>query len=114
MSTYHVNKDDLPSSSTSHRFEGHDFGDVPLSFHWTDAPPGTGPKLHRHPYAEVFVIQDGQVTFTVDDETIEASGGEIVIVPAGHPHKFVNAGPGPARHLDIHTSSQMSTEWLEN
>ena len=29
-----------------------------------DAPLGSGPRLHRHPYEEVFVIQDGTVTFT--------------------------------------------------
>lgn len=108
-----VHKDDLPHSATSHRFDGHAFGAVGVSFFWTDAPPGTGPRLHRHPYAEVFVIQEGCVSFTVGDETIEVSGGDIVVVPAGQPHKFVNLGPGPARHLDIHSSERMSTEWLE-
>jgi quercetin dioxygenase-like cupin family protein len=111
--THPVRKEDLPHSGTAHRFEGHAFGNVRLSFFWTDAPPGTGPRLHRHPYAEIFVIQEGRVDFTVGDETIEATGGQIVIVPAGRPHKFVNTGPGPARHLDLHGSGRMSTEWLE-
>jgi mannose-6-phosphate isomerase-like protein (cupin superfamily) len=113
MATYLVGKDDLPHSGTAHRFDGHAFGDVGVSFFLTDAPPGTGPGLHRHPYAEVFVIQEGRVTFTVGDETVEATGGQIVIVPAGQPHKFVNAGAGPARHLDLHASGRMITEWLE-
>jgi quercetin dioxygenase-like cupin family protein len=108
-----VNKHDLPHSGTAHRFDGHAYGGVDLSFFWTDAQPGTGPRLHRHPYAEIFVIQDGRVLFTVGDETIEASGGQIVVVPAGTPHTFVNLGPGPARHVDLHTSERMSTEWLE-
>lgn len=109
-----VREDELPYSGTAHCFDGHAFGDVGLSFFWTDAPPGTGPKLHRHPYAEIFVIQDGNVTFTVGDKTVEATGGQIVIVPAGEPHEFINTGPGIARHLDLHTSNRMGTERLED
>lgn len=108
-----IHQDDLPHSATSHRFEGDEFGDVGVSFFLTDAPPGTGPRLHRHPYEEVFVVQEGNVTFTIGDETIEATSGHIVIAPAGRPHTFVNAGPGRSRHIDIHTSPKMTTEWLE-
>jgi mannose-6-phosphate isomerase-like protein (cupin superfamily) len=78
-----------------------------------DAPPGGGPKLHRHPYEEVFVIQDGTVTFTAGDETIEASGGQVVVVPGGVPHKFANTGEGRLRQVDIHASDRFITEWLE-
>ncbi len=78
-----------------------------------DAPPGSGPKLHRHPYEEVFVIQDGTVTFTAGDETIEATGGQVVVVPAGVAHKFTNSGTGRLRQVDIHASDQFVTEWLE-
>jgi hypothetical protein len=34
------------------------------------------------------------------------------VVPAGVPHKFVNSGTGRTRHIDIHTSRRMTTEWL--
>jgi mannose-6-phosphate isomerase-like protein (cupin superfamily) len=78
-----------------------------------DAPPGSGPRLHRHPYEEVFVIQDGTVTFTAGDETIEASGGQVVVVPGGFPHKFVDTGEGRLRQVDIHASDRFITEWLE-
>lgn len=103
---------DLPRGETSARFEGQTYG-VPVSFFWTDAAAGTGPALHRHPYAEVFVVQEGNVTFSVGGETIAARGGQIVVVPAGLPHRFVNAGPGRSRHLDIHPTGRMVTEWLE-
>jgi mannose-6-phosphate isomerase-like protein (cupin superfamily) len=78
-----------------------------------DAPPGGGPKLHRHPYEEVFVIQEGTATFTAGDETIEASGGQVVIVPGGVPHKFVNTGECRLRQVDIHANNRFITEWLE-
>ena len=59
------------------------------------------------------MIQDGTVTFTAGDETIEASGGQVVVVPGGVPHKFVNTGEGRLRQVDIHASDQFITEWLE-
>jgi len=78
-----------------------------------DAPPGGGPRLHKHPYEEVFVIQNGTATFTAGDETIEAHGGQVVIVPGGVPHKFVNTGEDRLRQVDIHANDRFITEWLE-
>jgi mannose-6-phosphate isomerase-like protein (cupin superfamily) len=49
----------------------------------------------------------------VGGDTIEATGGQIVVAPAGAPHKFTNTGTGRARHMDIHTSARMDTAWLE-
>src|ERR687891_1159379 len=67
-----------------------------------DAPPGDGPRLHRHPYEEVFVVQEGSATFTAGDDVIEARGGQVVVVAAGVAHKFVNSGDGRLRQVDIH------------
>ena len=61
---------------------------------FVDAPPGGGSRLHRHPYEEVFVVQEGSATFTAGDDVIEATGGQVVVVPAGVAHKFVNSGAG--------------------
>jgi quercetin dioxygenase-like cupin family protein len=101
------------SRGTAHRFEGYMHGDPDVSFFLIDAPPGAGPGLHTHPYAEVFVIQEGGVNFTVGGDVIEAKVGRILVVPAGVPHKYVNSGTGRARHVDIHTSGLMVTAWLE-
>jgi mannose-6-phosphate isomerase-like protein (cupin superfamily) len=107
-----VNATDLPGK-TSRQFEGYRYGDVPVSFFLSATPPGRGPSLHTHPYAEVFVVQSGRLTFVVGDQTIEATAGQIVIAPAGVPHKFTNTGSAIAQHVDIHTSAQMQTTWLE-
>jgi quercetin dioxygenase-like cupin family protein len=109
--THVIEKDELPHSETAYRFEGYLHGDANVSFFLIDALPGGGPGLHTHPYAEVFVIQDGEVTFTVGEDTVEARAGQILVVPAGVSHKYVNSGR--ARHIDIHTSGRMRTEWLE-
>ena len=108
-----VERDDLPGSGTAHRFEGHLHGGPDVSFFLVDAPPGGGTGLHTHPYEEVFVVQEGEVAFTVGDAVIEARAGQILVVPPGVPHKYVNSGTGRARHVDIHASRRMVTGWLE-
>jgi quercetin dioxygenase-like cupin family protein len=108
-----IDRDELPHSGSAHRFEGYLYGDANVSFFLSEAPPGQGPKLHTHPYAEVFVVQEGDLTFTVGDDIIEATGGQIFVAPAGVPHKFVNSGTGRTRHIDIHTSRRIATQWLE-
>ncbi len=109
-----IKRDDLPYSGNSYELEGYLVGEVPASLIFFEGPPGSGPRLHRHPYAEIFVVQEGNATFTVGDATIEATGGQILVAPAGVPHKFVNSGSGPLRQLDIHTSDRFVTEWLED
>lgn len=75
--------------------------------------PGGGPRLHKHPYPEVFVIRSGRALFTVGGERIEASAGEILVAPRDTPHKFENLGPGPLETIDIHQNGRFITEWLE-
>jgi mannose-6-phosphate isomerase-like protein (cupin superfamily) len=104
---------DLAAGETTHEFQGHHH-DAGVSFIVIDAPPGSGPKLHKHPYDEVFVVQEGAVTFTAGEEVIEVSAGQVVVVPAGVPHKFVNSCAGRLRQIDIHASKQFVTEWLED
>jgi len=71
-----------------------------------------GPKLHRHPYGETFIVEEGDVLFTVGESTIEAAAGDVVVVPAGAPHKFVSRG-ATHRQVSIHLVARMETEWLE-
>jgi mannose-6-phosphate isomerase-like protein (cupin superfamily) len=107
MMAHVIAKDELSHSTIAHKFEGYRYGGVDVSFFLVDSPPGSGPRLHEHPYEEVFVVQEGDATFTVGDATIEATGGQIVVVPAGVPHKFVNSGTGPLRQVDIHPSERI-------
>ena len=66
-----INLADPARGEYTDEFQGfhHDAG---VSFIMVDAPPGGGPKLHRHPYEEVFVVQEGTATFTAGEEMIEA------------------------------------------
>jgi mannose-6-phosphate isomerase-like protein (cupin superfamily) len=85
-------------------FQGEAYGDIPLSFFWMQLPPDEGPVLHFHPYDEIFLILEGQATFTLGESTREVAAGNIVIGPANVPHKFSNAGSGILRIVTLHPS----------
>lgn len=93
------------------RFEGADHG-IGISAFVVDAAPGRGPAPHQHPYAEIFVLQEGHISVTIGDETAEAHGPQVIIAPADTPHRFTNLGPGRALMVNIHAAEKMTTEWL--
>jgi quercetin dioxygenase-like cupin family protein len=103
--------DELPRGENSATFNGHENG-AQVSFFLSHNKPGTGPKLHRHAYEETFIVEEGDVLFTVDGTTIEAKAGDIVVVPPGAAHKFVSRG-ATHRQISIHPVARMETEWLE-
>jgi mannose-6-phosphate isomerase-like protein (cupin superfamily) len=102
---------DLPFSNIAHELVGEDH-DVDACVIFVDAPPGLGPSLHTHPYAEILIVQEGLGSFTVGDERREVGAGEVLIVPAGTPHAFTNTGETNLRQIDIHLSRSFQTEWL--
>ena len=104
--------DDLEHTHHAHEFVGAEHGDVPFSIILVHSQPGVGPKLHRHPYAEVFVVESGEATFQIGDETVVVGGGHIVVSPPGEAHGFTNTGPGELRLTAIHGAGRFNTEWL--
>lgn len=74
--------------------------------------PGVGPRLHRHPYAETFVIRRGSATFTVGPQELVGRAGQVIVVPADTPHTFTT-GPDGYEAVHIHASPRFVTEWLE-
>lgn len=86
-------RDSLPWSAIAHEFVGSDHGGVPFTFLLVEAPAGSGARLHKHPYVDV-------------------DAGQIVVIPAGQPHGFVNSGEDVLRQVDIHGAPEFSTEWL--
>jgi quercetin dioxygenase-like cupin family protein len=102
------NRDTLGDGS----FKGVDRG-ATISVILDRSEPGRGPRLHRHPYDETWIVHDGSLTFQIDDQEYQARPGDIVIVPPGAAHKFTNNGPGRSDLVCIHANPTMVTEWLE-
>ncbi|WP_241523997.1 cupin domain-containing protein [Oceaniglobus indicus] len=89
--------------------EGVDLGvDATLLFFETEEV-GKGPKLHWHPYAEIFIILEGSAAYTIGDQQLTAHAGDVLVGPATIPHSFRNLGPGRLRTLDVH----MSDCWVQ-
>ncbi len=103
---------ELPFSVIAHELVGDDHG-VGVCVLFIDAAPGDGPRLHRHPYEEISIVQEGEARFVAGDEERVAGAGDIVVVPADTPHAFRNTGAGPLRQVDVHVSPRFATEWLE-
>ena len=82
-------------------FEGRDDG-VETSVYVTTFEPGDGPRLHRHPYPEVFLVEDGHALFHADGRRYAVDAGHFVVVPAQTPHRYENAGPGTLRVMSVH------------
>ena len=104
--------DDLEHTRHAHELVGAEHGDVPFSVILVHSQPGVGPKLHRHPYAEVFIVEAGQATFRIGDQTVLVEEGHIVISPSGEAHGFTNTGSGELKLVAIHGASRFNTEWL--
>src|SRR3954469_2051549 len=105
---------DLTTGATAERFDGATHGGgIAVSFFLNHTPPGRGAGPHRHPYAEVFAIREGEATFVVEGATTAAHGGQVVVVPAGATHAFTNSGERTLEMTSIHPAAEMVTEWIE-
>lgn len=104
----------ISAGSLDHgRFEDASDGPASISMILDESGPGTGPRLHRHPYDETWVIEKGNLLFQVGDKLGEAGAGDIIVAPPCVPHKFTNRGPGRTRVVCIHASPTIIGEFLE-
>jgi quercetin dioxygenase-like cupin family protein len=97
-------------SETLVRFQGGD--QVPLSVFVTEYPRGDGPPLHIDPYAELFLVERGEVTFTAGDQELEISAGNIVVVDAQTKHRFEGASDELSRVVSVHPVAEVIQENL--
>jgi mannose-6-phosphate isomerase-like protein (cupin superfamily) len=81
---------------------------VPIPFSTSDSTltiletvneAGFGPPLHRHRETEIFRVLEGEYLYEVDGQRFHATAGDVVRVPGGAAHGFVNLGDRPARQL---------------
>jgi mannose-6-phosphate isomerase-like protein (cupin superfamily) len=109
-----LNREELPYDGNTYEFVGSHYQNTEISFIWVDMPPGGSVKLHKHPYQEIFIIQEGTAIFTVGSATLEARAGQIIIVPEHTPHKFMNLSDNQLKQIDIHVNKEFITVWLED
>jgi mannose-6-phosphate isomerase-like protein (cupin superfamily) len=93
--------------------EGYRFGLDHLTLVLGETAPGQGIPLHRHTYEELFIVHSGRGTYTVGEAIVEAGAGEVVLIPSGVPHRFVNNGPETLYHTAVHSTGKFELEYLE-
>jgi uncharacterized protein (TIGR02246 family) len=69
-----------------------------------EIPPGGGPPLHYHDNEdELFILQEGRVSYFVQNHWTDLGPGGVVFAPRGSVHAFRNTGSTPARHYVVLT-----------
>ena len=70
----------------------------------TLAPGKTsGPKANEHPRSEqALLVVEGEVLAEIGDERATLRKGDVVIVPAGTPHRFTNCFGSPAITFNVY------------
>ena len=66
-------------------------------------PRGRKPPPHIHTNCEeAFYVLEGEIEFSLDEDTVIGRPGSFVHVPGGVSHTFGNAAQAPSRLLIIH------------
>ena len=65
----------------------------------TTNAPGFGPPLHRHAETEVFYVAEGQYLYESAGRRFTARQGDVVSIPGGTSHAFLNVTDKPARQI---------------
>jgi quercetin dioxygenase-like cupin family protein len=104
--------DDLPHTPHAHELVGAEHGGLPFSVILVHSRPGVGPAIHRHPYPELFIVEEGEATFRLGDQERVVTAGHVVVGPSDVPHGFTNTGQGTLRLTAIHGVPRFITDWL--
>ncbi|HTX82206.1 MAG TPA: cupin domain-containing protein [Streptosporangiaceae bacterium] len=68
-------------------------------------PPGGGsPRgLHSHLWEQIFYVLEGEMTIEVAGQRSVVGPGNLIVFPAGVPHRNWNASDSPTVHLAVNT-----------
>lgn len=94
------------------RFEGAGFayqslidrtaGAATMRMNVLQVQPGSGsPDYHIHAFAQLYVIQDGEMTIDIGRRRLTAGPDSLVILPQGVVHRNFNAGSAVERHVSL-------------
>lgn len=88
-------------------------GSVQLTMFEQWCAPAHGAPLHIHAVEEVLRVLAGWADITVGSVTERAGPGESVIIPAGEPHGFTNAGAEPLHTLAVLAAPIFEVRYLD-
>ena len=99
-----INANALPNGN----LEGAEHG-ATISVILDHSEPGHGPRLHKHPYDETWVVVEGSLTFQSGEDQLKAGPGDIIIVPPDPDALgLANAVLGSISELDARLVSRLA------
>ncbi len=73
---------------------------------WVHFPDGVRNKFHTHTCDQVLIVTEGKGMIATEDEEIEITVGDVVLIPKGEKHRH-GAKPGsPMTHIAILATGQ--------
>lgn len=73
-----------------------------IEVHETTLPPGSAPHPpHHHPHSEMWLIREGTVDITVNNNTTRLGPGSVGFVRSNDEHGIKNAGLTPATYFVV-------------
>jgi mannose-6-phosphate isomerase-like protein (cupin superfamily) len=73
-----------------------------LEVHETTLPPGSAPHPpHRHPHSEMWLIREGTVDITVNNNSTRLGPGSVGFVRSNDEHGIKNVGLTPATYFVV-------------
>lgn len=76
-------------------------------------PEQGGPPAHLHPgQREIYTVEEGELTVTLDGDTRTVASGESIEIPAGSVHRFSNPSGAAVRFTADHLPALRFEEYI--
>lgn len=95
------NLDDLKVTDVRPGVTRRSFSGAGATLSWGTLSPGHEPRPHTHPHEQIVYIVSGHGTFTVGEEAVDVTQGDMLVVPSGVPHYAVADGDEPMVDLSV-------------
>jgi quercetin dioxygenase-like cupin family protein len=103
----------LPAGGTLRVVNPEDHGLGAIVVTTSEHPPGEAVPSHKHPCGEIFVVTGGRGRFTVEEDTIVADVGDMVLVSPETWHGFEADGDEDLRLVSAFDGPAMDTTFPE-
>lgn len=81
-----------------------------MLFSLLELAPGCVVPRHSHPHEQAGMVLEGELEFTIGDETHMVKAGEIFFIPGGVEHS-VTVGAQPVKALDVFSPVREEYKW---
>ena len=83
-----------------------------VEVHLVTHPVGQVKEMHVHdpPQDHVIVMRSGRMRWTVEDLSLEAEAGDVIVTPAGTAHGYEVLGDEPARVVCVDSPPRAKPE----